>query len=36
MTTRTDFPGFSPELRDFLSGLAANNNKAWFDSQHDT
>lgn len=28
---RTRFGGFSPDLFTFLSGLAENNNKAWFD-----
>ena len=36
MATSTDFSGFSTELRDFLSELAANNNKAWFDNHHET
>jgi uncharacterized protein (TIGR02453 family) len=29
--SRKRFAGFSPELFQFLRGLAANNNKAWFD-----
>ncbi len=36
MATSTDFPGFSPRLRDFLGDLTKHNNKAWFDSQRQT
>ncbi len=36
MATNTDFPGFSPRLRDFLGDLAENNNKIWFDCQRET
>jgi uncharacterized protein (TIGR02453 family) len=32
MPTQSSFSGFSPDGLRFLEGLAANNNKAWFDA----
>ena len=31
----TTFSGFSPQLIEFLEGLSANNNKAWFEHHRD-